>query len=183
MGYISLANHTYGEEHDPEKMEASARAFVKGLERFKSEKFRFTLEYFKNEDHGSVPLLSLYHGLLYIFEGYKPPRNVIESPSILVSHFENLAKKLNVDSRSPEAFTDMLGHVVLEEFQDVDRAIEFFKLNVANYPDSPHAHSSLAKAYKMKDEKQLAITHYEKSLTLNPNDETVKDELQKLRGS
>lgn len=181
--YMSLANHTYGEEHDPDKMEQLSRAFAEALEHFATEKFRFTLEHFKNEDHGSVPLLSLYHGLLYTFEGYKPPRNVIESPSILISHFEELAKKLAVDARSPEAFTDLLGNVLLEQFEDIDKAIEFFKLNIMNYPNSPNVYASLAKAYKLKGENQLAITHYEKSLALNSDNQDIKDELQKLRGS
>lgn len=179
--YMSVANHVYGEENDPDKMEESVRAFAKALENFTTEKFRFTLEHFKTEDHGSVPLLSLYHSLLYIFDEYKPPRNVIESPSVLTKHFAELAKKLAVDARSPEAFTDMLGNVLLEHFEDVDKAIEFFTLNVTNYPDSHHAYSSLAGAYKVKGDKQLAITYYEKSLVLNPDNETVKDELHKLR--
>ncbi len=179
--YMSVANHVYGEENDPDKMEESVRAFAKALEIFTTEKFRFTLEHFKNEDHGSVPLLSLYHGLLYIFDEYKPPRNVIESPSILTKHFAELAKKLAIDSRSPEAFTDMLGHVVLEQFEDVDRTIEFFKLNVANYPDSANVYSSLAKAYEIKGDRQLAISNFEKSLELMPENQSVKEQLQKLR--
>jgi uncharacterized protein len=179
--YMSVANHTLGEELDPDKMEASAKAFAKELERFKNETFRFKLEHFPNDDHGTVPLLSLYHGLLYIFEGYKPPRNVVESPDILVKHFEKLAKKLAVDSRSPEAFTDMIGHVVLEYFENVDRAIEFFKLNVANYPNSANVYASLAKAYEIKGDKQQAIMQLQKSLELNPENQSVKDQLQKLR--
>ncbi len=58
--------------------------------------------------------------------------------------------------------------------------IEFFKLNVANYPTSANVYASLAKAYEMKGDKQQAIMQLQKSLELNPENQSVKDQLQKL---
>jgi tetratricopeptide (TPR) repeat protein len=69
----------------------------------------------------------------------------------------------------------------LEEFQGTDKALEFFKLNAANYPTSPNVYANLAKAYEVKGDKQLAIENLEKSLELNPGDKILEKELQKLR--
>ncbi len=179
--YLALANHTTHDKRDFEGMDKPARAFATLLEAFTSPKFRFLLQDFKDDDHGSVPLQSLYHGLLYIFEGYKPPRNVIDSPSLLAEHFEKVSERLGRKIQPPERFTNILGEVVFEEFQDIDRAIEFFKLNVANYPTSPNVYASLAKAHEMKGEIQLAINNFEESLELNPENQSVKEQLQKLQ--
>jgi tetratricopeptide (TPR) repeat protein len=71
----------------------------------------------------------------------------------------------------------------LEEFQGTDKALEFFKVNATNYPTSPNVYSSLAKAYEIKGDKELAIRNLEKSLELNPNDKPLKKHLQKVKKS
>jgi tetratricopeptide (TPR) repeat protein len=70
----------------------------------------------------------------------------------------------------------------MEGDKEVDKAIEFFKLNVANYPDSYNAYDSLAEAYRVKGEKARAIESFEKSLKLNPANEAAAKQLQELRG-
>jgi uncharacterized protein len=178
--YMTLANHSPDGKDDPGGMDNAARAFAKVLETFASSTFRSSLQQFKEEDHGSVPLLSLYHGLLYIFEGYKPPLEFTENPSVTVlnNQFARISERLGIDLRPPEAFVNM---VAIDQFEDVDKAIEFFRLNVVNYPNSANVYASLAKAYEIKGDKQQALMQLEKSLELNPDNQTVKDQLQKLQ--
>jgi len=56
----------------------------------------------------------------------------------------------------------------------LDQAIEIFKLNIKEYPDSSNAYDSLGEAYMKAGKNQLAITNYEKSLALNPGNENAK---------
>ncbi|MBE0634644.1 tetratricopeptide repeat protein [Candidatus Bipolaricaulota bacterium] len=45
-----------------------------------------------------------------------------------------------------------------------------------------NTHDSLAEAYAVVGEKDLAITHYNKSLELNPDNDNATTELAKLAG-
>jgi tetratricopeptide (TPR) repeat protein len=167
--YISLANNADVGFVDPKIGAEAARRFTQLLESAAPLGVRSTHQYFEAEDHGSAPLLSLYHGLLYIFEGYKPSiKDVLGQPSSLNTHFRRVSERLGVTLLPPEAIVNQLGYVMLHQMRNADKAIEFFKLNVANYPDSYHVYDSLGDAYRVKGEKALAIENYEKSLKLKP---------------
>lgn len=60
-------------------------------------------------------------------------------------------------------------------------AIEIFKLNVEQFPNSFNVYDSLGEAYMMDGNTKLAIENYEKSLELNPNNENAKKMLEKLK--
>ncbi|MDQ4121857.1 MAG: serine hydrolase [Acidobacteriota bacterium] len=65
----------------------------------------------------------------------------------------------------------------------VKEAIEIFKLNVEAYPQSANTYDSLAEAYMLNGNKELAIKNYEKSLELNPQNRNAADYLKKLKSS
>ncbi len=60
-------------------------------------------------------------------------------------------------------------------------ALEVFKLNSESYPNSFNTWDSLAEAYMLLGDKKQAITNYEKSLELNPNNTNATNQLVKLR--
>lgn len=72
-----------------------------------------------------------------------------------------------------------LGYVLLGQDR-IDEAIELFKLNTEEYPESWNVYDSLAEAYMKKEEKELAIKFYKKSIELNPDNSHGKDMLKKL---
>jgi tetratricopeptide (TPR) repeat protein len=181
--YISMANHPGRGDLDPKKMDEPIHKFARMLDATSCHSFRSMLQYYEAEDHGSVPLLSLYHGLLYLFEGYKPrPEEFFDQPSVLSHHFERVSERLGIDLLPPEKLVHLKGLSFLNQRNDVDGALEYMKLNVANYPGSYNAHDSLAAAFAVKGEKDLAIEHYGKSLALNPDNENAVEKLQELRG-
>ena len=181
--YISLAHAPdLGKAHDSKALEKAGRAFAKSLEALASPALRSKLQYFEDEDHGSVPLLSLYHGLKYLFEGYKPAFvDFLEKPSAVQDHFENASKQLGQTWLPPEAYVNQLGYFLLYQEEDSEQAIEAFKLNVSNYPNSFNTYDSLGEAYKVQGEISLAVENYEKSLELNPENENAKKQLEALR--
>ncbi len=183
--YISLANHPNGVTGEPGLDEESIREFSRILTNAGDSDIRSTLQYFEAEDHGSVPLLSLYHGLLSTFEGYKfRIGDFIEQPSLAVvtAHYEGVSKRLGIDPQPPEMIMNLLGYQLLYRTHDVDKAIEFFEQNVSNYPDSFNVYDSLGEAYMVRGDKTLAIENYEKSLVLDPNNENAKRQLETLHG-
>jgi tetratricopeptide (TPR) repeat protein len=53
-------------------------------------------------------------------------------------------------------------------------AIEIFKLNVANFPNSGNTYDSLAETYLEIGEKELALKFYKKALEVEPNYPSAK---------
>ena len=179
--YLSLSNNPDIGFGDPKIMVGAVRRFDKLLAA--SPDLRSTLQYFEAEDHVSVPLVGLYHGLLYVFEGYKLPfKDVVERPSVMSAHFKRVSERLGVTLLPPEPMVNGIGNFMLYGLKEFDKALELFKLNVANYPESYNAYHSLGNAYRAKGLKALAIETYEKSLKLNPADEDGARQLQELKG-
>jgi len=55
------------------------------------------------------------------------------------------------------------------------------KLNVEYFHESWNCYDSLAEAYMKNGDKKLAIKNYEKSLKLNPKNESAKENITKLK--
>jgi len=86
----------------------------------------------------------------------------------------------------PEAYDfqeqqlNSLGYQLLK-MEKIKEAIEVFKLNVEVYPQSYNVYDSLAEAYMINGDKELAIKNYERSLELNPKNSNAVEMLKKLR--
>lgn len=52
--------------------------------------------------------------------------------------------------------------------KDFDRALKYFKTNVANHPEDANSYDSLGECYRAMGEKEKAIKNFKKSLSLNP---------------
>ena len=74
---------------------------------------------------------------------------------------------------------NQLGYRLLA-MKKVKEAIEVFKLNMEVYPQSPNVYDSLAEAYMINGDKELAIRNYKKSLELNPQNVNAVEMLKKL---
>jgi glyoxylase-like metal-dependent hydrolase (beta-lactamase superfamily II) len=74
---------------------------------------------------------------------------------------------------------NVLGYQLLDRNM-VEEAIEILKLNVSAYPESGNVYDSLAEAYMVHGENDLAIEFYKKSLEKDPTNENAKGMLEKL---
>ena len=160
--YISSANSPRLLSSHPSEMRKSIRTFGKALNAAQSQSFRSVLQYFDAEDHGSVPLLSLYHGLLFVFDGFK--QGGMESLPALKARFRRLSKRWGTDVLPGEAHVNNLGYQMLYGMNDVKKAIAFFEYNVSNFPASANVYDSLAEAYLVKGDASQAIKYYKESL-------------------
>ena len=73
------------------------------------------------------------------------------------------------------------GYDLLFGLKRAKDAIEVFKLNVEDYPQSSSAYDSLAEGYAVAGDKELAIKNYQRSSELNPDNATGADRLKTLR--
>ena len=143
------------------------------------------LEYFENEDHSSVPIIAFHNGISTIFESYGISYRDVEDKEQLTQHFNALSERLSWDFRPPEYLANQLGYRMLQSGNDKDKsnALEFFILNVENYPKSSNSYDSLGEAYETLGDTQKAIENYKKSLELNSGNEHARMKIKELSKS
>ncbi|WP_268034746.1 alpha/beta hydrolase-fold protein [Algoriphagus sp. PAP.12] len=145
--------------------------------------FPAKLEYFEDENHGSVPQIAFYNGISAIFEGYGIYYRDIESKDQLDEHFKALSNRLSFDFYPPEQLVNRIGYTFLQSRNDVEKAkaVDFFILNTEYYPNSYNAFDSLGEAYEMLGNFSKAIENYQKSLALNPDNEHAANRISNLK--
>jgi predicted alpha/beta superfamily hydrolase len=128
-------------------------------------------EWLENVDHGSMLGLSLYNGLMFVFEGWKIPFDVIVSGDVAAirEQADKVKAKfgggLNYDV--PENLLNQVGYQLLRS-KSYDPALNLFKLNVELHPNSPNTYDSLAECYLTMGDKQKAKEYYELAIQKNP---------------
>lgn len=153
---------------------------------------RFPLDqrfsYLKDLGHSDADLSRFHQKNIHAFwSQLKTSAAMIVEQSIMESGIEaGLAKYRELKSKpSDEYFFDessfnLLGYRLLGQ-RKTDEAIEVFKLNIAAYPDSWNVYDSLAEAYMIKGDRELAIKYYKKSLEINPENNNAIEMLKRLQ--
>jgi CubicO group peptidase (beta-lactamase class C family) len=112
--------------------------------------------------------------LLMIATGVKGPEAAIRA--------YNYARKTHASEYVfSEADYNMFGYELLNS-NKIDQALEVFKTNVEQYPNSWNVYDSLGEAFMKAGQINLAIQNYEKSLELNPKNDNGAAMLKKLKG-
>lgn len=130
--------------------------------------FNWTYKIIENETHGSVPHITAYYALRMIFSGwnYKISENrEIESLKRFLSHFKDLSKKFGYEIKPSEGSVNRFGYFFLGQ-NKFDKAIEVFKYNVKQNPDSANVYDSLGEAYERKSDLKSAIMNYSKAVKI-----------------
>jgi predicted alpha/beta superfamily hydrolase len=156
-------------------------AFAEKVSCLNAGRMQLTYQRFSDEEHGTLPLIGTYRGLLSVFSGYKVPHSIAELPDAgwLVSHFVQFNQKHSVSILPQEEIVNTLGLKWVDK--DSDKAIELFKLNVTNHPDSSDSHYSLGFVYEKLNKRELAAGCYKMALALNHSNSEIAERLASLR--
>lgn len=97
-------------------------------------------------------------------------------------HYELLSDRLSYGFLPPEHLVNQIDYSFLRNGNDKDKsyALEFFKLNVENYPKSANSYDSLGEAYEAINDTKNAIINYNKSIDINPSNEYTKTKIEEL---
>ena len=82
--------------------------------------------------------------------------------------------------KPPENIVNNYGYVFLQG-GELDKALEFFKKNVENYPNSDNVYDSYGEALLKKGDKKNAMLNYEKAFQLDPTNTAARDIVNKLK--
>lgn len=137
---------------------------------------KIVLEYFKEENHWTVALLSLYNGMQFIYRGLKMKNAQDSSLDEIINYYK---MNYNGGFLPPENEINTIGYHHLKN--DVKKALPFFKLNVKNYPNSSNAFDSLGEVYMLSGNKKKALENYNESLRLNARNDNARKMILKLK--
>ena len=148
---------------------------------------KFSSKYYADDDHGSVPLVSEYDGLRFIFSFYRlklTREDFTDSSAAIVAkykkHYEAVSEGFGFKVSPPELSINSLGYQALGNKQ-YSKAAAFFEMNITNYPNSNNVYDSYGDFFAVKKDTANAIVYYQKALAIKEVDDT-KYKLNQLQG-
>jgi predicted alpha/beta superfamily hydrolase len=146
----------------------------------KQNELKFGWKYYPDYDHGSVPLIAEYDALRFIFKFYNFnfPFSKFFNPSyksdtLISAHYRNVSWQMGYKVSPPEQLINGLAYQLMG-LKQFDRAFNFFKMNIENYPESFNAYDSMGDFYDAKGDKQKALEYFSKALALRDFPDTGK---------
>ena len=141
---------------------------------------RYQGKYYGLDDHSSVPLITEYDALHFIFASYRfkltdqdYEEDNTRLADKLTTHFTAATRQLGYTLKPPERLVNELGTYMVSQ-QKFKKAESLFKLNVANYPASFNAYDSYGDYFVAKKDTVRAIANFRKALLLKETPATRK---------
>ncbi len=166
--------------------------YIPAIEKFTSiietkspAKLEFTYIQMMEETHGSIPHLTIYHGLEKLYDGWALPQEKYEEGlEAIDEHYKNISKKFNYEIQTPEYVINYLGYNYLNK-KELEKAIEVFLENIKRFPKSANVYDSLGEAYEKNEQFGLAKKNYAKAYELaekdDPNMNIFKQNLERVQ--
>ncbi len=118
------------------------------------------------EDHSSIPYISLFNGLRYVFSDWRLPDEVINQGLLAIdNHFQRISEKYGLETHAPENLLNQLGYTLLAN-GDIEQAIGVFTENTRRYPQSANVYDSLGDALQANGQLDLARDSYARACEL-----------------
>jgi predicted alpha/beta superfamily hydrolase len=139
------------------------------------------------EDHASVPYISLFNGIRFIFSDWPLPREKFgEGLAAIDLHYAKISSKYGFKVETPENVINLLGYTYLRN-NEIESALPIFIENVKRYPGSANVYDSLGEGYENNNQNSLAEENYQKAYDLgiksdDPNTPVYKTNLERVQG-
>jgi predicted alpha/beta superfamily hydrolase len=146
---------------------------------------QYAQKYYEQERHTTVPLLSTYDGLRFVFDYFfldATEKDFSDSTSILAlklkKHYSNVSSEMGYKVAAPEALINYLGYDALIKKQ-YNKAGALFELNIESYPNSHQTYGAYADYFVTLNDTIHAIKNFKKALQIQ-NDATTLRKLNAL---
>jgi len=134
--------------------------FTKELESKKPAGLEWHYTVMKNDNHGTVPLKSLYDGMETLYKDWIITAAIADQGIAAVeNHYKKLSEKFGYEVEIPENVLNAMGYRAIGE-KKIDMAIDFFLHNVKLYPKSANVYDSLGEGYEAAGKLELAKKNY-----------------------
>ncbi|CAN0598621.1 unnamed protein product, partial [Ectocarpus sp. 12 AP-2014] len=164
----------------------SLMQFVKSLDTKKDNELLFEWKYYKNDDHGSVPFITEYDALRFLFSWYKLNEvndfysenstfNANEIVNLINAHYEKLSDNFGYEVIPPENYVNSIGNGFV--YNDMpEKAYALLNLNIKNYPKSFSVFESMGDYYLLQSDTLNAIKEFKNGLKIGEN-KSLKEKL------
>ena len=137
----------------------------------------------ESENHGTIPYLSVFSGLRFVFSDWQLPQEKLQQGlEVVDAHYTQVSSKYGYKIETPELVINALGYAHLQK-NEIENAISVFTENLKRYPGSANVYDSLGEAYMVNGDNELAIKNYKKSLGINPENTNAIETLKKLESN
>jgi len=155
--------------------------FVKTTDSIDSKGLNFTWKYYNNDSHGSVPLITEYDALRFLFSWYElkgldkffdptSTASVDDLINLIDSHYKNVSTNFGYEVLPPESFINQIGYAFIESPDTHAKANALFSMNVQNYPNSSNVYDSMGDCYLVQKDSLKALEFFTKALEVGDND-------------
>jgi CubicO group peptidase (beta-lactamase class C family) len=93
----------------------------------------------------------------------------------------NKMKQKDAGFNLPEDDVNDLGFILLRDDKK-QQAVDIFKYNLGEHPNSANAYDSIAEGYEALGQNELAVTNFKKAVELNPKNTYAAERIKKLEG-
>ncbi|MBS1530459.1 MAG: alpha/beta hydrolase, partial [Bacteroidetes bacterium] len=135
------------------------------------------------DNHGSVPLITEYDALHFLFGFYKIPMDMtpklydakskFDPAAALTSHYADISSHMGYTILPDEEMVNHLGYHYLINKAPL-KAYAMFAMNIKNYPKSENVYDSMGDYYASRKDNANAIQNYKKALVIKDNPDTKK---------
>jgi hypothetical protein len=132
-------------------------------------KLRFKYVYYKDDNHSTVPFISAYDALRFIFDYYSFPRYAnytTENPhliTLITDHYSYISKQMGYKIPPEGALINSFAYRALNQKQ-FTMAKNLFEMNVLNFPEDSNFQDSFGDYYSAVGDKENAKAWYQKAL-------------------
>jgi predicted alpha/beta superfamily hydrolase len=186
LGYANTMDEgmdTARVQKDISPMSRHIRSIISVDHLLKSKKnngLQYDSKFYKDDSHTTVPLISTYDALRFIFRNYQFKLltqdyvdSLVDLPGKFERHYKEVSRFFGYPVFPAEKLIQGWGNEFLQARQ-YKKAFGFFELNTRYYPRSASAHAALADYYVQRGEKQKAIQSFQQALQINEDAVTRK---------
>ncbi|GGK62141.1 alpha/beta hydrolase-fold protein [Rufibacter glacialis] len=140
----------------------------------KSKNLAWAWKYYPEDNHGSVPFPAQYDALRFFFKKYELDKDLKDSTITLEyvkNHYRTVSAILQYPVLPAVGTVNALGYISMGE-KRYDKAYQFFKMNLENYPTNAGLHDSMGDYYVEVGDKKKAMEAFRKALSLEEIAET-----------
>jgi tetratricopeptide (TPR) repeat protein len=154
--------------------------FTRAAEAYPDNGLRFSWGYYEQDLHGSVPLVSMRDGLVFLYDWWElkhpalyndPSTPTAEIVGLIRDRTAALTTGMGEPMVMQEELLTMLGFMAMEMMDQPDKARAVFELLVEYYPQSADAHSAMAQVLEAQNDIDQALRHARDAFALSGSDE------------
>jgi predicted alpha/beta superfamily hydrolase len=167
----------------------SILSFIDKLENEEDSPLEFGWEYYEDDDHGSVPLITEYDALRFLFPWYRleglndffqedaedDPEKLLRA---LEEHYDKVSERFGYQVPPSEPDVNSLAYAFMRANKPA-MARAMFELNIQNYPESANVYDSMGDFFLNQEDTLQAIVQFKKALELGDSPFT-KEKLSQL---